>query len=76
MPGAQPFGRMRGVLDEEATRLMGDAFDSACKLVPVAATSHTVREDIADRIIEVAKRGERDLGRLLAAGLGSWGNPC
>lgn len=67
-----PFSRMRDVLDDEATRLMGLAFDSACKVVPVAATSHVVREDIADRIIEAAKRGERDPGRLLDAGLGSW----
>lgn len=73
MSDLTPFSRMRGVLDDEATRLMGEAFDSACKLIPVAATSHAVREEIADRIIEAAKRGERDPGRLLDAGLGSWG---
>ena len=57
--------------DDEATRLMGEAFDPACKDLP--HTGHRVREIIARRIIKAALKGERDPVRLRKAGLAGLG---
>jgi hypothetical protein len=62
----------RVVFDDEATRLMGEAFDAACKELHDArqpAVVHEViakriHEVIAKRIINAARRGERDPARL------------
>ena len=54
----------RGVFDESATRAMGEAFDAACAELQDSNLSELVREIIAERIIEAAKRGERDPQRL------------
>ena len=43
---------------------MGEAFDKACKSLRSFGTACTVREIIAKRIIDAAKNGERDAGRL------------
>jgi hypothetical protein len=60
--------------DPEATRLIGEAFDAACKslllLTPAA------REGVADRIIDAARSGERNPARLVEAGLGPWRKPA
>ena len=53
--------------DPETTRLLGLAYDRACKGV---APDQTARETLAKRIIEAAKRGERDLEKLIEYGLG------
>jgi hypothetical protein len=53
--------------DDEATRIMGEAFDAACALL--SAPNYSVREAIADRIIDAAKHGERDPIRLRDAGI-------
>jgi hypothetical protein len=50
--------------DDEATRVMGVAFDEACNFVVGSASTDILRELIAARIIEVAKTGERDPARL------------
>ena len=52
-PGAAAF-------DEFATRAMGEAFDTACAELQDSNLPKPVREIIAERIIEAAKRGERD----------------
>jgi hypothetical protein len=57
--------------EPETVRLMGDAFDAACKKSFTILTPDT-REAIAVRIIDAAAAGERDPARLLEAGLGRW----
>jgi hypothetical protein len=52
------------VFDDEATRLMGAAFDQACQSLQADDRAIAVRETVAKRIIEAAKTGERDEVRL------------
>jgi hypothetical protein len=56
-PDTAPF-------DESATEAMGQAFDAACAELQESTLSKPVYEKIAERIIEAAKRGERDPQRL------------
>jgi hypothetical protein len=53
--------------DAETTRLLGLAYERACEGL---APDVTVQEAIAKRIIVAAKRGERDVERLIEYGLG------
>ena len=53
--------------DPATTQLMGLAYDRACEGV---SEERVVRELIARRIIEAAKRGERNLGKLIEYGRG------
>jgi hypothetical protein len=50
--------------DDAATSAMGEALDHACKSLHRFGTLITARELIAKRIIDAAKNGERDPGRL------------
>ena len=52
------------VFDDEAVRAMGAAFDQACHSFRNFAHFDRVRELVAKRIIEAAKKGERDPIRL------------
>jgi hypothetical protein len=53
--------------DPETTRLLGLAYERACEgVVP----DMNFREALAKRIIVAAKRGERDVERLIKYGLG------
>jgi hypothetical protein len=58
-----------GAFDDEATRVMGEAFDEARKKLHSAGQPFIVFETIAARIISAASRGERDPVRLRNAGL-------
>jgi hypothetical protein len=51
--------------DPETTALMGLAYEKAT----AGCTDDSARELIAKRIIEGARRGERDIERLAACGL-------
>ena len=53
-----------GVFDDRATKVMGEAFDAACKDLHDTGQPDLVYEAIAKRIIEAAKSGERDLEKL------------
>jgi hypothetical protein len=53
--------------------MMGEAFDAACKGLQDTRQHARVREIIAKRIIEAAKKGERDPVRLRNAGLTALG---
>jgi hypothetical protein len=65
-----PFALNKFDFDDEATRLIGEAFDAACGDDLHDTGQHAlVREIIAKRIVEAAKKGERDPVRLRAAGL-------
>ncbi len=69
-----PFVRKAGtVFDDDATRIMGEAFDSACKELHDKGQPEIVYEVIAKRIIDVARKGERDPVRLRKAGLTALG---
>lgn len=52
------------VFDDEATRLMGAAFDQACTSLRQFGCVAAMREIIAKRIVEAAKGGERNPVRL------------
>jgi hypothetical protein len=53
-----------GVFDDRATKVMGEAFDAACKDLHDTGQPDLVYEAIAKRIIEAAKSGERDPEKL------------
>jgi hypothetical protein len=73
MASILPFVPNKFDFDDEATRLMGEAFDGACKGLRDTGQSALVREIIARRIIKAATKGERDPARLRAAGLAALG---
>jgi hypothetical protein len=68
MASILPFIKHETVFDEAATRAMGDAFDAVCKSLRDKGQPEIVYEVIARRIIDAAKKGERDPQRLRAAG--------
>jgi hypothetical protein len=57
--------------DDAATFAMGEAFDRACKSLRNIGSA--VREITANRIIELAKNGERDPARLYEQALKTFG---
>jgi hypothetical protein len=58
-----------GEFDPEAFAAMDEAFDAAFKALDDTGQPRIVREVIAQRIIEAARRGERDPVRLAKAAL-------
>jgi len=61
------------VFDDRMTRIMGEAYDSACKELHDTGQPEIVYEVIGKRIIDAAQAGERDLVRLRNAGLAALG---
>jgi hypothetical protein len=60
-----PFIRRTGtVFDDRMTKIMGEAFDSACKELHDTGQPPIVYEVIARRIIDAVRDGERDAVRL------------
>ena len=74
MASILPFIRRGADFDEETTRLMGEAFDAARASLHDKGQPEVVYEIIAKRIIEAAKKGERDPTRLRDAGLAALGH--
>jgi hypothetical protein len=69
-----PFIRKSGtVFDDRVTKVMGDAFDTACKELHDKGQPPIVYEVIAKRIIDAAKTGERDPVKLRNIGLAALG---
>jgi hypothetical protein len=68
MASILPFIKRETVFDDATTRVMGDAFDAVCKSLRDKGQPEIVYEVIARRIIDAAKKGERDPERLRAAG--------
>ena len=68
-----PFIRLRADFDDETTRIMGEAFDAARESLQDRGQPEIVYGIIAKRIIEAAKKGERDPIRLRDAGLAALG---
>jgi hypothetical protein len=52
------------VFDDRATRVMGEAFEAACKDLHDKGQPSVVYGVIANRIIEAARSGERDPTKL------------
>jgi hypothetical protein len=75
MASILPFLRVGSdsAFDDEATRVMGLAFEAACAELPDNNLSPLVRELLAERIIEAAKRGERDPQRLCSIAISAVG---
>jgi hypothetical protein len=74
MASILPFVRQSGaVFDDTVTALLGDAFDAACRELHDKGQPPIVHELIATRIIEAARKGERDPGKLRDAGLSALG---
>jgi|HubBroStandDraft_1064217.scaffolds.fasta_scaffold103084_2 hypothetical protein len=63
----------RGVFDDATTRIMGEAFDAACKELHDTGQPAVVQEIMAKRIVAAARRGERDVTRLRNAALAALG---
>jgi hypothetical protein len=58
-----------GVFEPEATAVMGEAFEAACKELQEVGQLQMVRKVVARRIIAAARRGEFDPVRLRTAAL-------
>jgi hypothetical protein len=59
-----PFLRDQPVFDPEATHAISQAFDETCRALMLNDSAAREREAVAVRIIELARRGERDPIRL------------
>ena len=59
-----PFLRGQPVFDPEALHAMSSALDQACHVLKLPENAARERETVAVRIIELARRGERDATRL------------
>jgi hypothetical protein len=64
-----PFIKGQTSFDDRMTRILGEAFDAACKELHDRGQPDLVHEVIAKRIIEAAKKGECDPIRLRNIGL-------
>ena len=58
-----------GVFDEATVRIIGKAFDAACKELRDGGQPAVVHEVMIKRIIAAARKGERDMMRLMDAAL-------
>ena len=74
MASILPFIRARADFDDEMTRRMGEAFDAARTSLDGQEEPELFYEIIAARIIEAAKKGERDPTRLRDIGLAALGH--
>jgi hypothetical protein len=58
------FLREQNAFDPEATSVMSEAFEAACRALKLPDGDANGREAIAAQIIELARCGERDATRL------------
>jgi hypothetical protein len=59
-----PFVKGQSVFDPEALHAMSAALDQACQALKLPETAARERETVAARIVELARRGERDAKQL------------
>src|SRR5881394_2339850 len=67
-----PFLKDRS-FDATATRVMGEAYDKARRMLHVKGQPHVVQELIAKRIIDIAANGERNADELAQQALQALG---
>jgi|SRR5262245_10916399 len=65
--------KVRDVFDDEVSSLLAKAFDDACRDLHDRGQPPIVLEIIAQRIVDAARRGERNIDRLREAGLSALG---
>ena len=74
MASILPFIRKTDIVfDDRLTKIIGDAFEDACKELHDVGQPAVVLELIAKKIIDAARAGERDRLRLCNAGLAALG---
>ena len=74
MASILPFIKKSGIVfDDHATKIMGEAFDAACRELHDKGQPAIVYEVIAKRIIDAAGNGGRDPVQLRNAGLAGLG---
>jgi hypothetical protein len=66
------FLRPRRDFDDALTKLMGEAFEAACRELHDGGQPPIVQEVMAKRIIDAVKRGERNPRRLRDAALSAF----
>jgi hypothetical protein len=59
-----PFLSNQSAFEPEVTRAMAFAFEDICRMLGVTEADDREREVIAARIVELARRGERDARQL------------
>jgi len=59
-----PFLSDQSAFDPQDIEAMSAALESVCTMLRVPAGAQQAREVIAARIVELGRRGERDMGRL------------
>jgi hypothetical protein len=64
MVSVLPFVPNKCDFHDAVTRVMGEAFDAACRELHDAGMPAVVHEVLARRIIDAAREGERDPTRL------------
>ena len=69
MSSVVPLFKGRG-FDDEATQILGKAYDIACRSLHAKGRPPVMQEYLAKKIIESAQRGEGDPDRLAAIALG------
>ena len=70
---SEPTDEQAFFRDAETVRAVDDAFDQICRHLQDTGQPEIVREVIAEKIVDAAKRGERDPARLRDIVLGSFG---
>jgi hypothetical protein len=60
-----PFLRDVSVFEPEATQAMATAFDELCHALKLTESAVNERESIASRIVDLARRGERNSLKLV-----------
>jgi hypothetical protein len=68
MGSSQPLAPLV-MFDDAAVRIIGEAFDAACKELPYVERPEFIGESMARKIIGAAASGERDVLRLRDAAL-------
>jgi hypothetical protein len=69
MVSISPFIHAETFFDDQTTRLLGHVYDAVCAKLSNTSQPDIVREIVARRIVEAAKKGERDPDRLRDVGV-------
>jgi hypothetical protein len=59
-----PFLKDQSVFEPETTQAMASAFEEICRVLNLAESATRERETVASRIVDLARRGERNSLKL------------
>jgi hypothetical protein len=68
-----PFLKDQFVFEPDTTQAMAVAFDEVCRALKLAESATSERESVAAKIIDLARRGERNSLKLVEGVLGNVG---